>query len=186
MDMNPFASPGIGGASLSKDDGVSPGSWRIVMTNGNKGGMMFWHATKAALKLACLTVGSKPCGAVALGVGSVVAVFGKQRFATGADNTLAQGELDLVRKGLTEAGAEEICGLTLGGGYLLFVQPRQAEGDDAGADGNPEPRWADSISFGEFVERLCELACRVSSTVRDGQAANANLAAPMTTGSGED
>jgi hypothetical protein len=167
MDVNPFASPGVGGEGLSKDDRVSPDSWRIVMTDGNKGGVMFWHATKAALEPACLTISEKPCGAVALGVESVVAVFGKQSSAAaGADNTSVQGELDRVRKGLTEAGAKEICGLTFGGGYLLFVRPRETERDDAGADGEPESRWADYIKFCEVVERLRELACRVSSAVQ--------------------
>jgi hypothetical protein len=182
MDVNPVASPGVGGEGLRKDESVSPDSWRIIMTDDNTGKMMFRRATKGALKLACLTISEKPCGAVALGVGSVVAVFGKQPCATAPDNTLARGELDLVRKGLTEAGAEEICALTFGGGYLLFVQPRQTEHGDAGADGEPERRWADYSKFCEFLERLRELACRVSSAVQEGHAANANLAAPATTG----
>jgi hypothetical protein len=113
-------------------------------------GMNFWHGTRAELGLACLVIGTRRCGAVALGLGHVVVVFGQQPPGPArTDNTLAQRELDLVRKGLIEAGAEEICGLTFGGGYLLFVHPQDG---DLGADGGRgQEGWSRHERFTRFT-----------------------------------
>jgi hypothetical protein len=137
---------------------------------------MGWYATKAGLQLACLTIGARPCGATSLGVGDVVAVFGRAQPDPPGAGAPARCEMDAVRERLDEAGAEEVCGLTFGGGYVLFVRPKETEreGGLAGLD-----------RLSRFVETLHGLACRASGAGQGLPAGDVGGPAPVTEATGE-
>jgi hypothetical protein len=120
------------------------------------------------------TLDNGRAGAAPLGLASVVVVFGqRQGGAASADDTQVQADLARGREGLVEVGAEEVCGLTFGGGYLLFVRPQAEVTSGSGRD--EQGRMSRFDRFPQFLERLRELACRVSGASQGGPAAGANL-----------
>ncbi len=135
------------------------------------------YAKKAELRLACLKISDQRCGAVALGIGSVVAVFGQKPPGDPTASTAgAKDELEIVRNGLLEAGAEEICGITFGGGYMLFVQP--------GSFPDQESGWAEQERLISFVQAMHELACRAHAN-QDELAGDASVPAAAVEGASD-
>jgi hypothetical protein len=108
-------------------------------------------------------------GVVDLKLGSTILVWGKRPPGlTDPEDALLRQELAIVRGGLSEAGAEELCHLLFGGGYLLLAKPVGIPLYDLTPVG-PEKMWEEFHRFDEVLDRLRDLAQRASRCADAGE-----------------